>query len=449
MEGTMARRQVLRSSTAPLIGLTFSLLVALLLSACGVEQQAATATADRTAASQTQPSLPDRVITMQASDDDLASLSAGNNTFSLDLFRAVRAKGKNLVCSPYSVWTALTMTMVGARGETLDEMRRSLHLSLPDDRLHPAANDLDRMLTAGDGFRSANSIWGQTGRDFKQPFVDVVGHYYGASLRLLDMEADYPGACGLINEWVSDRTNGRITDLMDPDDQPGTPLLMMLVNAVHFKADWQDPFWPGAGQTWPFSLLDGQEVRVPMMQNIGEYRFAKTEALQAVELPYEGDRFSMVILMPVKGGFERFAGDLDQPELEAVIAGLEAGRLDLRLPSFEISSVPPVKAGLQALGMSLPFDRMAADFTGIADPLPGWPTWYISDVVQKAFVQVDEQGTEAAAASGVTVAAGAESTTTLTPPVMTVDHPFLYLIRDTVSGTILFIGQVTDPSQSG
>jgi serpin B len=260
------------------------------------------------------------------------------------------------------------------------------------------------------------------------------------------MDGDYARACKIINAWVSDKTDGRITGLMSPDDKPKTPLLMMLVNAVHFKAKWLDPFWDSATQAEPFFLLDGSKTDVPMMYRQGEYWFVKTDELQVVELPYEDERFAMVILMPGQGGFEGFAGQADQKELDNILSGLEPGTLDLRVPSFEITSTPPVKDALQAMGMVTAFNAKAADFTGIADLLPGWPTWYISDVVQKAFIKVDEQGTEAAAATGVTGAAGAETTTTLPPVEMTIDHPFVYLIRDTQSGAILFIGQVVDPS---
>jgi serpin B len=441
----MQRRGRLRTTIGACIAMTLAVSLALLIPGCG-DAPGTSETIERTTEVQVEPSLPARVVGAQASATDMAKAAASNNAFSVDLFRSVRAEDENLVCSPYSASLALTMTMAGAKGATQDEMRQALCITLPDDRLHQAVNDLDKTLTSGDSFTCANSIWGQIGRNFKQPFVDLVGHYYGASLRLLDMDGDYAGACKTINGWVSDQTNGRITDLMDPADKPDTPLLMMLVNAVHFKAKWQDPFWDRATQPEPFYLLDGGKIDVPMMWRQGEYRFVRAYGLQAVELPYEGGRFAMVVLMPDEGGFEGFTGQVDQKQLDNILSGLEPGRLDLRVPSFEITSTPPVKDGLEALGMKSAFDRLTADFTGIADLLPGWPTWYISDVVQKAFITVDEQGTEAAAATGVTVAAGAMSTTTLPPLEMTIDHPFVYLIRDVQTGVILFIGQVVDPS---
>jgi serpin B len=258
------------------------------------------------------------------------------------------------------------------------------------------------------------------------------------------MDGDYAGACKAINDWVSERTNGRISGLMDPGDKPADKLLMMLVDAVHFKADWLHPFSPETTQAQPFYLLDASKVNVPTMSRIGEYRFLKTKELQAVELPYKGERFAMVIVMPAEGGFEEFAGMMDPQKLEGVVSGLEPGRLHLWLPSFEITSAPKVTEALQAMGMTTAFTA-AADLTGIADPEPGWPPWLISGVRQKAFIKIDERGTEAAAASGVT-SMPAGTTTTAGPPLeLRIDHPFTYLIRDTRSGATLFIGEVVDP----
>jgi serpin B len=385
-----------------------------------------------------------RLAVTRSAENDMAEVVAGNNAFSLDLLRAVRSKNKNLVCSPYSLSLALAMTMAGAKGKTQDEMKQVLHVSLSDDRLQPALNALDRSLTSNGSFKCANSVWGQAGRTFKQPFVDLVAQYYGASLRLLDMDGNYAEACKTINAWVSDKTNGRITGLMNPEDKPDMRLLAMLVNAVHFKARWLDPFWRTGTEPQPFFLLKGGTADVPMVRRIGKYAFLKTEKLEAVELPYEGKQFSMVILMPGKGGFEDFIEQADQQEIGETLSDLRSGKLNLRVPSFEITSTPDVEQALKAMGMPTAFTA-SADFTGIADPVPGWPPWCISGVRQKAFIKVDEQGTEAAAASAVTMAAAGTTTTTTPPLEMTIDRPFVYLIRDMRSDAILFIGQVVDP----
>ena len=250
----MGSHGLLRTAMGVSAALALVVCAALFIPACGVDPPTDPAAVDQTTLPQADPSLPARVAVMEASDADVAEAAASSNAFSLDLFRSVRPENDNMVCSPYSAFLALTMTMAGAKGETQNEMKQMLHITLPDQRLYPAINDLDHTLVAGGGFACANSIWGQTGRTFKEPFVDLVGHYYGASLRLLDMDGDYAGACETVNDWVSEKTAGRIAGLMSPDDKPDTPLLMMLVNAVHFKARWQQPFWRDDGQAWPSSF---------------------------------------------------------------------------------------------------------------------------------------------------------------------------------------------------
>ena len=424
------------------------LLAAASFSACGTQSAEPTTSSQPSAA--TAPSLPDRLSTAGIVDADIAEATAADNAFSVALFQAVRASDENLVCSPYSAATVLTMTMAGARGQTQEEMKQALQITLPYYRLHSAVNALDQSLTADGEFTSANGLWAQTGRTIKQPFANVAGHYYGAAIDTYDMEKDYPGMCKVVNAWVSDKTGGRITDLMDPGDKPDVPhFLMMLVNAVHFKADWADPFWAtgNATQDRPFTFLDGTKENVPTMMNEGDYRYIKTDELQGIELPFEGGRFAMTILMPGAGGFEDLATKTGGPALQDIIAGLDYGKVDLTMPLFEITSTPAVTEGLKKLGMGIAFTQFA-DFTGIADPVENLP-WYITDVEQKAFITVNEQGAEAAAATGVTVAA-AGTTTTAAPPVeIKIDHPFIYLIRDTQTGAMIFIGQVVDPRAAG
>jgi serpin B len=375
-------------------------------------------------------------------------MAAADNAFSLALFQAVRTSDDNLVCSPYSAATALTMTMAGARGQTQEEMKQAMRITLPYYRLHGAVNALDQSLTAGGSFTSANGLWAQTGRIIKQPFANVAGHYYGAAIDVYDMEKDYPGMCKVVNAWVSEKTGGRITDLMDPSDKPDVPyFLMMLVNAVHFKADWADPFWATGTEDQPFTLQEGTKVNVPTMRNKGPFRYTMTNDLRAVELPFEGGRFAMTILMPAAGAFQDFAATTDGAALQDIIAGLEEGQVDLAMPLFEITSTPAVTDGLKTLGMKTAFTQLA-DFTGIADPVDNLP-WFITDVEQKAFIKVNERGAEAAAATGVTGAAAGTSTTGAPPVEIKIDHPFIYLIRDTQTGAIIFIGQVVDPRAAG
>lgn len=428
-----------------LISCAALVLAAVFLGGCGTQALGPgdSSSTSAQASVQTDPSVPER-LAAGAAGDDLSAVVTGNNDFSLAVFKAVRKSNENVVCSPYSLSTALSMTMAGAKGQTQDQMKEVLRFTLPYDRLYPAINALDQSLTEVGSFTSADGLWAQAGRTIKQPFVDITGHYYGAALHVYDMDHDYNGACRAINQWASDKTGGRIKDLMDPADKPDTPLLMMLVNAVHFKADWADPFWSTGTQRRSFTRLDGSQTEAQMMANKTDYAYLRTNDLQVIELPYADARYSMVVLMPTEGTFEDFTARMDAQAMEDIIARLHRGSVLLGLPRFEITSTPGIKTALQSLGMTTAFSPKYADLTGIADPLPKFPTWYITDVVQKAFITVNEQGTEAAAVTGVTGAAGAAPTTE--PYVeMTIDHPFVYLIRDAQTGAIVFVGQVVDP----
>ncbi len=425
-----------------------TVLGAALLAGCGT-QAVGTGGAGSTSppvAVQADPSVPARLADTGASEDDISAVAAADNDFSWALFQAVREKSQNLVCSPYSVLTGLSMTMAGAQGKTQEQMKQVLGVALAYDRLHPAVSALDRSLTGGGSFSSANGLWAQTGRQIKQPFVDTAGRYYGAALHVYDMDRDYAGLCRTINAWVSDKTAGRIQGLMDPADKPDVALLLMLVNAVHFKDDWEQPFSVWSTRPEPFVRVDGTSTDVQMMWNMASYSYLKAAEVRAVMMPYVDARFSMVVLMPSTGTFEDFVTGLDGQAMAGIIDQMKRGRVSLRLPQFEIDSKPAVKQALQSLGMTTAFTP-DADFSAIADPPPG-NTWMITDVVQKAFITVNEKGTEAAAATGTTVAAA--GTTTEAPFVeMTFDHPFVYLIRDSITGAILFIGQVVSPVAPG
>jgi serpin B len=457
MEGAMERDRVL-ATIAVSAGIVLAL-AAVLLFGCGTQSD--TTTPARHASSSTsspgpssdappdssgtQPSVPARLAVTTQGRNDMAEAAASNNAFSLELFRGIRSESKNLVCSPYSVTLALAMTMAGARGQTQAQMKQALQIDLPYYRVNRALNALDLSLTQYEQFSCADSIWGQTGRGFKEPFLNVLAQYYGAPLQSLDLDGDYAGACRVINAWVSDKTKGRINDLMSPEDAPPRPRLMMLVNAVHFKADWAETFNALATEDRPFFLLDGTKAEVPMMAHERDHALLQTEKVQAIQLPYEGERFAMVLIMPAEGTFEQFAERLDQKALDELLTELTERKVILRMPLFQITSTPPIVLGLQTLGMTVPFTS-EADFSGMTDETG--PFW-ITNVAQKAFIDVNEEGTEAAAATGVTMAGATSTTTTLPPVEMTVDHPFVYLIRDTQTGAILFIGQVMDPRQRG
>ncbi len=374
---------------------------------------------------------------------ELAELVAGNGAFAFDLYQRLRSREGNLFYSPYSLSLALAMTYAGARGETEAQMAQALHFTLPPARLHLAFQTLDRVLagrgTGEEGFRLnvVNALWGQEGYPFLPAFLEALAQHYGAGLRLLDFAA--PEAARVtINEWVSAQTEGRITDLIPPGALDALTRLV-LTNAIYFNAAWATPFAEVLTAEGPFHRLDGSEVRVLMMRQTGDLAYFQGQSFQAVELPYEGRELSMVILLPDAGEFEAFEAALDAERLADVLSRLGQQNVALAMPKFEFTTDFSVKEMLAALGMPLAFTGQA-DFGGMVEE----NDLFISDVLHKAFVAVDEAGTEAAAATAVIIAKTAlpESQVALD-----INRPFIFVIRDIETGTLLFVGRVVDPQE--
>jgi len=380
----------------------------------------------------------------EVSPEDLAELALGNTAFALDLYRAVEGDHENLLVSPYSISVALAMTYAGARGDTEAQMASALHFTLPQERLHPAFNALDLALESrseappeeeGDRFQLnvANAIWGEKTWPFLTSFLDVLSENYGAGLRILDFMKAPEWCRTTINTWVSDETQGRIQDLLPPDSITEDTRLV-LTNALYFKASWFHPFDEEATRPGAFTLRDGREITVPTMRTTGPFRIAKEDGYEAAELMYLGEQLSMVILMPDAARFDEFEAQLDPAVLASILASLQGGWVDLSMPKFGCRTSLSLRETLMALGMTDAFGPMA-NFSGI----DGLGLLYISKVLHKTFIGVDETGTEAAAATAVIMPPIG------LPPEIHVNRPFLYLIRDIPTGTILFLGRVLDP----
>lgn len=398
-------------------------------------------------ASVAQSSKP-RLTTSNVASSDLVDAAEGNNAFAFDLYRFLQKENKNgnLFYSPYSISLALAMTYAGARGQTEQQMAQTLHF-LPQGRLHPALNRLDLELAQrgqgakgkdGKGFRLniANAIWGQQGYRFLPEFLDLLAENYGAGLRLVDYAADAESSRVTINNWVSDRTEGRIKDLI-PKGALDKLTRLVLTNAIYFNAAWSAPFQPSQTQDGVFHLLNGSQVAVPMMRQTTSFGYAEGQGYQAVELPYDGRELSMVILLPQTGQFDAFESALDAGQVNSILENLKQRQVTLRLPRFKIESEFSLAETLAAMGMPAAFSS-EADFSG----MDGARNLFISDVVHKAFVSVDESGTEAAAATAVIERASAMPQQ---PVEVTVDRPFIFVIRDIQTGAILFVGRVVNP----
>lgn len=421
-------------------------IVLLALTGCGGE---AGPPGEHLASAQIVQSEEQRVTSPNVAEADVAELAAGNSAFAFDLYRTVREEHGNLLYSPHSISLALAMTYAGARGETERQMADTLHFTLPQDRLHPAFNALDLELArrgeGGEGqeeegfkLHIVNSIWGQTGYSFLPQFLDVLAKNYGAALRLLDFESAPEESRKTINEWVSDQTEGKIKDLI-PQGAINELTRLVLANAIYFNAAWSHPFEEKQTQDGAFHLLDGGQVTVPMMQQTEHLGYTEGDGYQAVELPYVGDEVSMVILLPAAGRFEEFEKSLDAESVDAIVQDLAQKNVALTMPKFEFDSGFQLADTLAGMGMPDAFSPAEANLSG----MDGTRNLFIQDVMHKAFVSVDEAGTEAAAATAVVVGITAAPSS---PVEVTVDRPFVFLIRDIETGVVLFVGRVVDPS---
>jgi len=376
--------------------------------------------------------------------DDLPALVEGNSAFAFDLYQALRSQPGNLFYSPHSISLALAMTYAGARGETEAQMADVLHFNLPQNRLHPAFNGLDAVLRqAPDGVEQpfqlniANSIWGQRDFEFKAEFLDVIAENYGAGLRLVDFVAAAEDARQQINAWVEEETQDKIKDLI-PEGALDDMTRLVLANAIYFKAAWQNQFVEANTHNAPFTLLDGSQVNVPTMRQTERMGYAAGGGWQAVELAYEGGRQSMVILLPAEGQFDQFEAGLDAASVAEILAQMDYRTVELSLPKFSFESEFALDHVLAEMGMPQAFIPEEADFTGMR----AIRDLYISAILHKAFVDVNEEGTEAAAATAVIV--GIESMPVDIEQVQ-VDRPFVFVIRDIPTNTILFAGRVVNP----
>ncbi len=390
-----------------------------------------------------------RLTSPNVAPSDLADVASGNNAFAFDLYRFLREQKKdgNLFYSPYSISLALAMTYAGARGQTEQQMAQTLHF-LPQGRLHSAFNGLDLELAKrgkdakgkdGKGFRLniANALWGQQGYRFLPEFLDLLAENYGSGLRLLDFRTDPESSRVTINNWVSHQTEGRIKDLI-PQGVIDKLTRLVLTNAIYFNAAWGAPFEKRQTQDGAFHLQNGSQVTVPMMKQTKSFGYAAGEGYQAVELAYDGGELSMVILLPRAGQLEAFEGSLDVGQVNSILKNLARRQVALSLPRFKTESEFSLAETLAAMGMPVAFSTQA-DFSG----MDGGRNLLISDVVHKAFVSVDESGTEAAAATAVVMTL--TSVMPEEPVEVAVDRPFIFLIRDIQTNAILFVGRVVNP----
>lgn len=373
-----------------------------------------------------------------------------SNDFAVALYRELAREPGNIHFSPFSIRMALGMALAGARGKTAKQIRTVLHIPPSDDGPATAGADTIARLTRAQQFfeiNVANSMWGQKGMPLQPEFVDVLESAYWAVINLVDLRKR-EAACAAINRWVENHTKRRIRGLIAPgllDDDTR----LALVNAVYFKALWESPFSHRATREANFHLAGGGTVRTSMMYDRKGAGYLKADGFQAVDLAYRGGQLSMLIVLPDRrDGLRYLESDLTASMLHRTAADMDATGVEIYLPKFRLTLAAELTGSLSALGMPLAFDPDRADFSRINGLMPPHrESLWLSAVVHKASVEVNEEGTEAAAATAVRVVERASGGPRVSLPVFRADQPFLFAICDLYSGMILFMGRVMDPTR--
>jgi serpin B len=383
----------------------------------------------------------------------LKALAEGNNALGLDIYGAARKGYQNLALSPLSLSMALTMTWVGARGDTAAQMKNVLHSDLsPESALDAEAALLawarDPSQTAT--LRIANRLFGEKTFAFSQPYLDRTNTSFGAPLEPLDFVGAADASRQHIDDWVAAQTDQHIKDLLPPRSVNADTRLI-LANAIYFLGVWAHPFKTEETKPAVFHPSGTQAEDVPTMHEVHDLRFAHADGVRVVEIPYAGEQLAMSFVLPdAVDGLDAVEARLSPTTLASWLGALAPARVRVAMPKFEIN--PPdslaLRGILASLGMPLAFDRTKADFTGMASSPRPEDRLFLSDVFHKAFVKVDESGTEAAAATGGSMMRPTFVRREPPPEDFTADHPFLFFLRESASGTILFMGRVRDPKEN-
>jgi serpin B len=382
------------------------------------------------------------------SAQNLQNLVSGNTKFALDLYRQLKGSGENIFFSPYSISEALGMTYVGARAETESQMAKALCFSLNQTHLHRAFADLRHQLEMRKQRDSiqldiANMLWPQVGYELKRDFLKTCSLTYDVEIRQLDFVSNTEDSRLSINAWVADKTRNKIRDLITPGVlSPDTRLV--LTNAVYFKAAWKVAFDLQQTHIAPFILADSKASSSKFMNQQGRFLYMQTPTAQILQIPYKNDGFSMLVMLPIAvAGLSKLEESLTADSICIWRSRLQTNTVNVFLPKFKLTSAFNLGATLKSLGMVNAF-RPTADFSGMSDH----DTLFVSEVIHKAFVDVSEEGTEAAAATAVVVDVFVDAVHIDLPVIQfRADHPFLFLICDNSTGAVLFLGRLTDPSR--
>jgi serpin B len=380
---------------------------------------------------------------------DQAEAARGNNVFAIELYGQLRNRSGNLFFSPESISTALAMTYAGARADTAAEMAKTLHFTLPPGQLHSAMGALLRDRNAAhDGYqlKEADALWVQTGYSLLPEFLKLSKDNYLAGLNQVDFKGATEASRQTINRWVEQRTENKIRELLQPRSL-NTDTRLVLTNAIYFKGNWEEQFKKEDTKNEDFRLSATRAIKTALMHMTKGFNYFDGGSFQALEIPYKKKSLSMIVLLPqAMEGLSAFEQSLTPAKMQQLLAQLRpAQTVIVTIPKFKMEAQFRLRDTLTAMGMKEAFDMEKADFSGVAsrETMQRDGNLYINAVIHKAYVDVNEEGTEAAAATAVTVTLSAVRPT---PPIFRADHPFMFVIRDNRSGSILFIGRVTNPS---
>jgi serpin B len=366
-----------------------------------------------------------------------------NNQFALDFYRDLNAKekGKNIFVSPYSISTALAMAFEGSSGNTRNQMAGVFHFDMPNAKRQAGFAGLQKQIAAGaDGHYKlsvANALWGQKNYHFEPAFTQTIDKFYGGGFNVVDFPGDKPATIHKINTWVEDMTAGKIKGLIHPDDINELTRLV-ITNAIYFKGDWASQFKKTATKDEAFHLGDSKTAMVPMMHQIGHFRFARENGMAAIELPYAGNDLSMIAILP-DSDIEKMGASLSLEKIQQLCVDMRSQEVNVFLPRFKFDTRYLLGSDLSAMGMPDAFSEGLADFSGIT----GKKDLYITSVIHQAMIDVNEEGSEAAAATAVVM--GTKSMRIDLPETFRADKPFLFMIVHNATGSILFIGRVSNP----
>jgi len=377
-----------------------------------------------------------------------AKVAQSNNAFAIELYSHLSRRPGNLFFSPEGISTALAMTFAGAQSETAAEMSRTLHFTSGQGQLHAAMGVLLRDRNAAhDGYqlKEADALWVQTGYSLLPEFLKVTTDNYEGGLNQVDFKGATEASRHTINTWVAQHTENKIRELLQPE-RVTSDTRLVLTNAIYFKGAWDKQFDKGNTRSEDFWLSAVRTVKAPLMHMKEGFKYFDGGSFQALDIPYRKKNLSMIVLLPKKVyGLSAFEQSLTPANMQQWLGRLRpAPKIVVTMPKFKMETELSLKDTLISMGMKEAFDVKTADFSGLAshETMQRDGNLSIGAVIHKAYVDVNEEGTEAASATAVSQLPGSS-----TSIIFNADHPFMFLIRDNRSGSILFIGRVTNPSR--